>query len=325
MKKEENGDGNDSVRVSGRRTRSQAAPEWTVTESLILVNEIAAVEADCSKALSSYQQWDIIAGNCAALDVGRSLPQCRRKWQSLLEEYRKDKAVVTVSDGDEYCAAATNLDPELFEAIERVVKAREERSQLDPESDTEPPGNEALDATVQIGSRRKRQRSNTQRYRVKKSNKCQPFESSEDLSEKQDQSHKEVPEDHHSEEEYLIDFIHDISRLKCTAQKPPKHIEMSPKSLAKVELHEKHDVTSVGKTTISREENEEILTLKLQELALEIQAIGTESADYKSAGSQNAEDCHTEFTRCQGDKLIASLGNFSNTLKQLCDLVQECK
>ncbi|KAF5748062.1 hypothetical protein HS088_TW04G00010 [Tripterygium wilfordii] len=52
---------------SRRRTRSQAAPDWKVHDSLILVNEMAAIEVDCSKALSSYQKWKIIAENCTAL------------------------------------------------------------------------------------------------------------------------------------------------------------------------------------------------------------------------------------------------------------------
>jgi hypothetical protein len=125
--------------AGNRRTRSQAAPEWTVTESLILVNEIAAVEADCSVEFSSYQQWDIISENCAALDVDRNLAQCRRKWRSLLAEY----------DDVRKGRRSSNLDPELFDAIGRVVKGREERGEIDRESDAEI-GNEDLDATVEI-------------------------------------------------------------------------------------------------------------------------------------------------------------------------------
>lgn len=123
----------ENARDGSRRTRSQAAPEWTVTELLILVNEIAAVEADWSVQLSSYQQWDIISENCAALDVDRNLAQCRRKWQSLLAEYE---------DFRKRQKASSSLDPELFGAIERVVKGREERGEIDRGSD--------LDASVEI-------------------------------------------------------------------------------------------------------------------------------------------------------------------------------
>lgn len=128
--------------VGNRRTRSQAAPDWTVTESLILVNEVAAVEAECSVNLSSYQRWEIIAGNCAALDVDRNLAQCRRKWCSLLSEY----------DDFRRRRSSSNLDLELFTAVERVVKGREQRGEVDRESDPETEKNEDVDATVEIGT-----------------------------------------------------------------------------------------------------------------------------------------------------------------------------
>ncbi|XP_058724764.1 uncharacterized protein LOC131596197 [Vicia villosa] len=293
--------------VGNRRTRSQAAPEWTVTESLILVNEIATVEADWSVQLSSYQQWEIISENCAVMDVDRSLAQCRRKWQSLLAEY----------DDFRKRQKSTNLDPELFGAIERVVKGREERGEIDHESDPEMVNEEDFDASVEIetGPRRKRRRGKSEKHWVHK----------------RKESHDEEPENNHLEVEYLKDFLGKKSKLKRTAKRRPKLIESSPlKNLT--ELDENHDIEkskpekSVGNITNNRrEENEEILTLKLQELAIEIREISAESADCKEANSENIEDYHTEFTRRQGDKLIARLGNFSNTLKQLCDLLQECK
>ncbi|KAK7384869.1 hypothetical protein VNO78_30572 [Psophocarpus tetragonolobus] len=303
--KENNND--DVVSGSGfRLTRSQAAPDWSVTEALILVNEVAAVEADCSVALSSYQQWNIIAENCAALDVPRSLAQCRRKWRALLAE-------VDAAAG----AAPPGLDREVFEAVERVVRAREERGAVDPESDDDSE-NEARDATVEIGSKRKGHRSKS-RHRVQKPKKC--------LEQRSEDSHEEGPEEDDSEEEYLKDFLESRPKLKCSAERPPKHSVMPPKSLGKVELHEnQHIQMPNAENTIIREEDKDTLTLKLQELAVEIEAIATESAaDYKGGGSQNVEESHTDFTRHQGNKLIASLGNFSNTLKQLCDLIPECK
>lgn len=144
MKEEKNGE--ESLSGS-RRTRSQVAPDWTVTESLILVNEIAAVESDCSKTLSSYQQWKIIAENCAVLDVSRGLNQCRRKWDSLLAEFTKIKAWESKSTRESYWSLKSerakkfglpeNFDHELFKAIDDLVKARDERSETDPENDPE--------------------------------------------------------------------------------------------------------------------------------------------------------------------------------------------
>lgn len=126
----------------------------------------------------------------------------------------------------------------------------------------------------------------------------------------------------------MKDFLEDKSKMKHAAKRPPKYIEMPLKSLAEAELHENHDVerpklsSRVAEITISREEVEKTLTLKLQELGIEIHEIGAESAE---AGSHNVEDDHTEFRRRQGDKFIASLGNFNSTLEQLCDLLQDCK
>lgn len=145
MKEHDNDVITNAVSGSGfRRTRSQAEPDWSVTESLILVNEVAAVEADCSVALSSYQQWNIIAENCAALDVPRSLPQCRRKWRALLNDYDGARG--------ERRALPPGFEREVFEAVERVVRAREERGLVDPESDDEEDGNDEHDATVEIGT-----------------------------------------------------------------------------------------------------------------------------------------------------------------------------
>ncbi|KAK7260753.1 hypothetical protein RIF29_27050 [Crotalaria pallida] len=335
LKMKENSDGT-------RRTRFQAAPDWSLTESLILVNEIAAVEADCSKALSSYQQWNIIAGNCAALDVGRNLGQCRRKWDSLLSEYNKIRGWESKharGGGASYWSLKServkkhglpeNFDCELFKAIDELVKAREERGEVELQSDPES-GNEALDVTVEIGSKRKRRGSKSERYRDEKPRKYlseeQDERGSHEQRRKENHEEKEEPEKYNLEVEYLKDFLEEKSKLiKCRS-------ERRPKNPAKVELHENHDIerpkqSSEVKKRISKGENEEMMALKLQELAVKIQAIGTESVGYDAAssGSQNVEEQHTEFTRRQGDKLIESLGNFVDTLKQLCDHLRECK
>lgn len=128
----------------------------------------------------------------------------------------------------------------------------------------------------------------------------------------------------------MKDFLESRPKLKGTAERPPKHLVMPPKSPGRVELNENHHIKrpkpiGTENITFNREENEETLTLKLQVLAVEIGTIASESAaDYKGGVSQNLEDSHFDFTRCQGDKLIASLGNFFNTLKHLRDTPQEC-
>ncbi|KAK1549464.1 hypothetical protein Q3G72_002521 [Acer saccharum] len=132
---------------SGSRcTRSQLGPDWTVKDSLILVNEIAAVEADCLKALSTYQKWKIISENCTALDVPRTSNQCRRKWDSLLAHY------TTIAKSKK-----TNFDSELFKAIDGLVRAKEYQSDTEPDCDPEAKS-DLCEVIAQLGSKRQRRR-----------------------------------------------------------------------------------------------------------------------------------------------------------------------
>lgn len=148
MKKENAGNRGSGVSGS-RRTRSQiaVAPGWTAADCLVLVNVIAAVEADCLKALSSYQKWKIVAENCTSLDVVRTSNQCRRKWDCLLIEHDVIKQwELKMPDDDSYWRLASgrrkelglpeNFDEELFKAIDNVASMR--ANQSDTESDTDP-------------------------------------------------------------------------------------------------------------------------------------------------------------------------------------------
>ncbi|CAN8229824.1 unnamed protein product [Cochlearia groenlandica] len=160
-----------------RRTRSQVAPDWTVKDCLILVNEIAAVESDCSNALSSFQKWTMISDNCKALDVHRTLNQCRRKWDSLVSDYNKIKQWESRdggSVGSSYWSLRSekrkklnlpgDIGEELFEAINAVVMIQEDKEGTEPDSDPEAQdGSDMLDAvTVELafaGSKRSRQQA----------------------------------------------------------------------------------------------------------------------------------------------------------------------
>nr|GFA18982.1 trihelix transcription factor ASR3 [Tanacetum cinerariifolium] len=131
-------DDHETGNTSSLRTRSKAAPDWTVEESLILVNEIAAIEADCRGTLSSFQKWKIIVENCNALEVNRNLNQCRRKWDSLLSDYKKIKLSGSKK-------ASFNSD--LFKAIERYVREFEEEGEYDtdPEGDDDDNHDDGMD------------------------------------------------------------------------------------------------------------------------------------------------------------------------------------
>ncbi|RVW17342.1 Trihelix transcription factor ASR3 [Vitis vinifera] len=143
----EQGEGHQSRVSSSRRTRSQLAPDWTINDSLILVNEIAAVEGECLNALSTYQKWKIIAENCTALDVSRTFNQCRRKWDSLLFEYNKIKKWESRSRNVSFWTLESerrrelglpvDFERELFKAIDDLVSSQEVRSDTDPGTDPE--------------------------------------------------------------------------------------------------------------------------------------------------------------------------------------------
>lgn len=114
--------------VSALRTRSKVAPDWTVQESLILVNEVTAVESDCRDTLASFQKWKIIVENCNALGVNRNLNQCRRKWDSLLSDYKKIKLSGSKK-------ASFNSD--LFKVIEWYVRDFEGGCDTDPDTESD--------------------------------------------------------------------------------------------------------------------------------------------------------------------------------------------
>ncbi|KAM7523519.1 hypothetical protein LguiA_013421 [Lonicera macranthoides] len=129
------------------RTRSQVAPDWRIHESLILVNELCAVEGDClNTVLSSFQKWKIVVENCNALDVNRALNQCRRHWASLLSDYNKIKLYNSSNNNKSgywvmdvhrrrQLRLPENFDPDLYKAVDDYDKAREGRCDTDPDTD----------------------------------------------------------------------------------------------------------------------------------------------------------------------------------------------
>lgn len=80
--------------------------------------------------------------------------------------------------------------------------------------------------------------------------------------------------------------------------------------------------------TTGIEEKEQMIALILRENGDMINSIVSENVVYEAANMENGENRQTksaEFVRCQGDKLIACLGDIVKSLDQLCDLVQECE
>lgn len=133
--------------LPSRFTRSQVVPDWTVKEMLVLVNEVAAINADSLKTLSTYQRWKMISDNCMALDVIRSSNLCRRKWESMLAEYKKINDWESRSGAGSYWCLESErkkeyglpafFDRELFGSIYDFLKAQETRPDSDMDSESE--------------------------------------------------------------------------------------------------------------------------------------------------------------------------------------------
>ncbi|PKA50825.1 hypothetical protein AXF42_Ash007480 [Apostasia shenzhenica] len=127
---------------TSRCTRSQAAPEWTVQETLTLLGEIAAVDEKWLKVLSSYQRWKMISDNCTAMEVVRSSNQCKRKWETLLDDYRKIRKWNSRSGVDSYWSIPEEkrkkfglpaaYEKEVFDAMDAVIQIEED--QVEPKT-----------------------------------------------------------------------------------------------------------------------------------------------------------------------------------------------
>ncbi|KAG6433196.1 hypothetical protein SASPL_104804 [Salvia splendens] len=282
------------------RTRSKAAPDWTAEESLILVNEISAVESEWGSTLPSFQKWQQIVQNCNVLDVNRNLNQCKRHWDALLTAYRRVKQG---APPDRF------FPPDLFAAVDQCLTNNVKRNdcageaeeedcdgaavpeeeeqvamETDPDSDPEAQG-QLTKLFFEIGSKKQRPRMKRQKRRLETQNPWGYFTSTK-------KPHEE----------------------SSSMQEEAKNTDNAVES-----LHEEINTESKEQP----ESEEQTLATMLWERALQINAIvdGNLADD---VDLKNAEAVQMDFTRRQGDKLIDCLGNISTTLNQLCDLVQKC-
>ncbi|XVE97213.1 hypothetical protein REPUB_Repub03eG0001300 [Reevesia pubescens] len=302
------GDDNPS-RLSGiRRTRSQASPHWAAHHLLILVNEIAAIEADCSNALSSFQKWKIIVQNCNALGVPYSSNQCRNKWNLLLHDYNKIKSWESQSYlSDSYWSLGVqrrneyqlppNFEEDLFKAINGVVRLLEDKSGTDPDSDPEA-HDDMLQIIAHLGPRRQRRKLMPLRSDGEaKSHKCFVLEKSKKIYV------VEQPQESCSEEKLQRSEAEEGSRRREAEENPENsYLDM-----------------------LSIEEEVQIMVARLGGNAEQIQAVVeenfSENADHRAADLKNLGDFRTDFIRRQGDKLIACLGDILSTLNQFSELM----
>ncbi|KAL0297406.1 UNVERIFIED_CONTAM: hypothetical protein Sradi_6792700 [Sesamum radiatum] len=332
------------------RTRSKAAPDWTVEESLVLVNEINAVESEWGATLPSFQKWQQIVENCNALDVNRNLNQCKRKWDALLVEYRRVK----------HDAAADGSFPfELFKAIDSCVSARVKRNVgggVEAEEDEDEDEDEDEEATAaeeqeeQVVMETDPDSDPEAQGRVTKFffetvglkficydvdapviwvigiilKRCILLSDVKDASEQRS-----------------LDYCSKKQRRRMKRQKR-KLETLNPWGYftsAKIKHEESSSINqNAGNTnknivaSVADEANadtkEQTMATVLWENAVRINSILegnlADDVDYKLADLKNADAVQIDVTRRQGDKLIDCLGNISTTLNQLCDLVQKC-
>lgn len=283
------------------RTRSKAAPDWTVEESLILVNEISAVESEWGATLPSFQKWQQIVENCNALDVNRNLNQCKRKWDALFTAYRRAKQgappdrsfPVELFTAVDWCVTAKEKmddggqEPEEEKGEDENEAAEEEEEQVametDPDSDPEAQGH-ATQFFFETGSKKQRPRMKRQKRRIESQNPWGYFTSTMTKHEESTSIHEKV--------------------------KDTNVVESMPEE-------------------INAESEEQIMANMLWENAVQINAIlegnlADDDVDYKLADLKNAEAVQINLTRRKGDKLIDCLQKMSTNLNQLCDIVQKC-
>ncbi|KAF5202390.1 hypothetical protein FRX31_008025 [Thalictrum thalictroides] len=126
---------------------------------LILVNEVSSIESDFMKSMSSYQKWNLVSSNCNSLGVVRSLNQCRRQWDLLLDEYQRIKDWETQSgisywfldnDSKLELGLPKSFERELFLFIDENIKQQEELVVADSDSDPD------FHVARGVGSKKKR-------------------------------------------------------------------------------------------------------------------------------------------------------------------------
>ncbi|KAG7540804.1 hypothetical protein ISN45_Aa07g009630 [Arabidopsis thaliana x Arabidopsis arenosa] len=290
-----------------RRTRSQVAPDWAVKDCLILVNEIAAVEADCSNALSSFQKWTMISENCNALDVRRNLNQCRRKWDSLVSDFNQIKQWESQyrGSGRSYWSLSSdkrkllnlpgNIDIELFEAISAVVMIQDDKAGT--ESDSDPEAQDVVDISAElafVGSKRSRQRTI-----VMKENPPQKTKKEEPRTSRVQVNTREKP-----------------ITAKATHQNKTMEEKRPMEEISTDEEEEEEE-------TMNIEEEVEVMEAKLSYKIDLIHAIvGRNLAKDNETRDGISTDDKLKFVRQQGDELIGCLSEIVSTLTRLREVPQ---
>ncbi|XP_060208019.1 trihelix transcription factor ASR3 [Lycium barbarum] len=309
------------------RTRSQAAPDWTLHESLTLVNEMKATQIECGNTLASFQKWQSTVHSCNSLGVNRSLNQCKKRWEAMLEQYNKVKpwetAYWTAFDEDrkKELELPGHFDFELFKGIARYLSLLEGEdgagADTDPDTDPEvqqlPQGNNAF---FEIGPKRQRRRTKTKRYKMEE--RLNPWRRILNENRKYEQSKMGI------KHEASIDANLEAPRHENTSVEIKRETSSHED---KAELPNLSMVSKVKAEQINVDNPEEMMAATLRENAEMITAIiegnSMDGRDCRLADSKNFEAGRVHMIRSQGNQLIDCLGKISDTLNQLCYAVHK--
>ncbi|PHU29096.1 hypothetical protein BC332_01189 [Capsicum chinense] len=313
-------------KTSGLRTRSQAAPDWTLHESLTLVNEMRSTQIECGNTLASFQKWQSTVQSCNSQGVNRSLNQCKKRWESMLEQYNKVKPweMAYWSDFDEERKRELELpeefDCELFKGIESYLSCLEgeDGAGADTDPDTDPeaqqvPGNNAF---FEIGPKRRRRRTKTKRYKMEE--RLNPWRHILNENRKYEQSKMGIKHEG-SIDTNLEAPSHETSRLEM------KRETSSLEEKAELPILSMVSEVKVEQTNIDNPE--EMMAATLRENAEMITAIiegnPMDDRDCRPADFKNFEDGRVRLIRSQGNQLIDCLGKISDTLSQFYDAIHK--
>ncbi|OIT31875.1 PREDICTED: trihelix transcription factor ASR3 [Nicotiana attenuata] len=309
------------------RTRSQVAPDWTLHESLTLVNEMKSTQIECGNTLASFQKWQSTVHNCNSLGVNRSLNQCKKRWEFMLENYNKVKpwetAYWTTSfDGDRKSELGLpeEFDFELFSAIGRYLSLLQGEdgggAETDPDSDPEAQQAQGNNSLLEIGLKRQRRRTKPRKYKMEE--RLNPW--------------RRILNENRKYEQSMVGIKHEASvdaKLEAPShEKSSLQIKRETSSQEeKAELPSLSLVNTVKAEQINVDNPEEMMAATLRENAELITAIiegsPMDDRDCRLADLKNFEAGRVHLIRSQGSQLIECLGKISDTLSQLCDSIHK--
>ncbi|CAN4128239.1 unnamed protein product [Withania somnifera] len=282
-----------------------------------------ATQIECGNTLASFQKWQSTVHNCNSLGVNRSLNQCKRRWESVLEQYNKVKPWESAYwrsfdvDRKKELELPEEFDFELFNAIGRYLSCLQGENgagdETDPDTDPEAQQGQGNNAFLEIGPKRQRRRTKTKRYKMEE--RLNPWRRILNENRKYEQSKMGI------KHEASID-----ANLEA-----PRHENSSLERMRDSSMEEKAELANLSvvgevKAEQINDNPEEMMAATLRENAEMIATIfegnSMDDKDY-NPDLKNSEAGRVHLIRSQGDQLIDCLGKISYTLSKLCDEIHK--